>query len=170
MILTQPIMEQRLVSAEMESPTLLAKKQARDAKRKKLEAAFKQMASPLVADDVGNSGESSSESLIASNNYNPEASVYLQNSYQNNHLGDDCNKQLSADVEHGIAQQGSTSIIYQATNSLSLREEVQSLIDNGSEDDRICVDPQKAFLENLGSSPQRVLMSILLIVFLWWLL
>jgi hypothetical protein len=145
----------------MVSPTLLAKKQARDAKLKNLEDAFKYMShvpeSPLEEEETV--GESSSE-MTAANNKSPE---YLQSSYQNNNQD-----QQSPDVEQG-GSQGDGSTTYH-TNSLSLREEVQSLIDNGSEDDRICVDPKKAFLENVGSSPQRVFMSMLFLIFLWWFL
>jgi hypothetical protein len=139
---------------------LLAKKQARDAKLKNLEDAFKHMShvpeSPM--EDEGTAGESSSEMTVSTN----KAPEYLQSNYQSNQ------DQPSPDLEQGGGQSdGSTT--YQ-TNSLSLREEVQSLIDNGSEDDRICVDPKKAFLENVGRSPQKVFMSILFLIFLWWFL
>jgi hypothetical protein len=173
----------------MESPILLAKKQTRDAKRKKLEDAFKHMSHipelPHVAgeEEEGTAGESSSEMAASSPNNKTKASeFYLKSSYQNNqHLGElDQQNLMSRDVEQGRGSSqeekksdGSTTTSYQTTtNSYSLREEVQSLIDNGSEDHRICVNPQKAFLENVGirSNPQRVFLSILFLFFLWWLL
>jgi len=171
------------------SPTLQAKKQERDAKRKQLEKMFqqhqqtehKQLGLPLgtgaeqmmaVTDD--SSAVSEVPSYLKASYQNKEkmsgnsAKVAARDIEQGDQTGDNNDKPVISNSYGGIS---STDDKREENADLSMRTEIQSLIHNDSDDDPNTISTTTStVLEKIESNPQRFLGAFLLILFmLWWL-
>lgn len=150
------------------SPALQAKKQERDAKRKKLEAMFdqhKKHEQALVNNDDDTemmpAGEAPSEQTAPS---------YLKGSYQQHP-----SVQSDGDIEQGGEQDAknttATPKLSNSYGSSDMRAEVQSLIRNDLVvDDEESIYASYTVLEKIKANPQRFFMAICaFLLMLWWM-
>ena len=182
----------------VDSPSLQAKKQARDAKRKKLEAIFKQHKEQLEIPTVSVEGESSSEYELPSteiptnadivvdtnkNGNDPEKLPYLTSSYQRQQRN---LTSTTSDLEQGGGG-GEEKSSKDTRNKSSLSdpsplfatENHQTNDSNLSLRDEVQslihhnpdggnIQDQYTVLEKLESNPQRLFGAIAFLFFLWW--